>query len=81
MTVDIDQAAARARMDQILAQLAATPIEVLEEAKRRQDIEAHNAKVDAAKAAKAKRKAQREMVTSVLSGLKLANGHEYSVYQ
>ncbi len=53
--MNIDPAAAKQRMQQILSELAAVPVEVLQEAKRRQDIEEHNAKVDAKRRAKGKR--------------------------
>lgn len=52
MKAMIDKAAASAYMAQIERNLASMPLEVLQEAKRRQEIEAHNAEVDAKKARK-----------------------------
>lgn len=52
----IPQIIAKAHMRQIEQSLLSMPVEVLREAKRRQDIERHNAAVDAKKAAKSKSK-------------------------
>jgi hypothetical protein len=64
--IHMDPAAVKAYMDSIQARLLATPVEVLQEAKRRQDIEAHNDRVDAAKAAKKATQAQRAMISRLL---------------
>lgn len=64
--IHMDPAAVKAHMDSIQARLLATPVEVLQEAKRRQDIEAHNANVVAEKAAKKAAKAKSELFARVV---------------
>lgn len=64
MNDPIIMALAEARMRQIEQTLLNTPVEVLQEAKRRQDIEAHNTGVMAAKA-------QRKALSKVMRGQQL----------
>ena len=52
----IDQAALKSYLAQIERNIASAPMDVLREVKRRQDIDKHNAMIDAKRAAKAGRK-------------------------
>lgn len=57
----IDSQAAAQACENIAKRLAALPVEVLREAKRRAEIEAHNAEVDRKKAEREKEKRSRKM--------------------